>query len=65
MKPIIWVFLKGEYDTLGGLILSFHEDIPAKGDIIKVEGFLFSIETIDDKRIDRVKLTLVSEDDSL
>ncbi len=56
---------EGEYDTLGGLILSFHEDIPAIGEVIRIEEFTFTVETIDEKRIDRVKLTLPDGEDSL
>lgn len=56
---------EGEYDTLGGLILSYHEDFPAIGEVIQIEEFTFTVETIDEKRIDRVKLTLLEGEDSL
>ncbi|MEP0367781.1 MAG: hemolysin family protein [Cyclobacteriaceae bacterium] len=55
----------GEYDTLGGLILSHHEDLPQVNDIIDVSPFIFTILTIDEKRIDKVKLTIAQSDESL
>ncbi len=56
---------EGEYDTLGGLILNFHEDLPQVNDIIDIPNFIFTILTVDDRRIDKVKLTLTSGDESL
>ncbi|MEP1891339.1 MAG: transporter associated domain-containing protein, partial [Cyclobacteriaceae bacterium] len=55
----------GEYDTLGGLILGHHEDLPQVNDIIDVSPFIFTILTIDEKRIDKVKLTIAQSDESL
>lgn len=55
----------GEYDTLGGLILSHHEDLPQVNDIIDVSPFIFTILTIDEKRIDKVKLTIAQSEESL
>ncbi|MFY0644574.1 MAG: gliding motility-associated protein GldE [Bacteroidia bacterium] len=48
--------LKGDADTLGGLIMEIHEGIPNKRDEISVEGFTFIVESVDDRRIQRVKL---------
>lgn len=56
---------EGEYDTLGGLILNFHEDLPQVNDIIDIPNFIFTILTVEDRRIDKVKLTLTSGDESL
>ena len=49
---------EGEYETLGGLILSLAEDFPEKFETITFEKFLFTIESIEDNRIDKIKLTL-------
>lgn len=51
-----WNIPEGEYDTLGGFILSITEDIPKYGDIIEHEGFIITIESMDETRIDLVKL---------
>ncbi|MGB0851417.1 MAG: gliding motility-associated protein GldE [Bacteroidia bacterium] len=49
---------RGEADTLGGLIMEVHEDIPAKGYKITIEDITFTIESADSRRIKRVKLKI-------
>ena len=51
----------GEYDTLGGFILHINEDIPNIGDEIKHEQFDFTIMTMEENRIDVVKLKVLAE----
>jgi len=58
-----WQLPEGEYDTLGGLILSVNENLPAHAEIIEVEGFEFQIESMEDTRIENVRLTLVAPKD--
>ncbi|MCW3105335.1 MAG: gliding motility-associated protein GldE [Bacteroidetes bacterium] len=50
---------KGEADTLGGLILELEERIPKKGERIKFENLTFTIEAADNRKIKRVKVTIV------
>ncbi len=50
---------EGEYDTLGGFIISHHEDIPAVNEIISIEPFEFHILSMYKTRIDLVKLNRV------
>ena len=45
---------EGEYDTLGGMIMSELGRIPEKEDMIEIEGYVFTVESLDDKRIERV-----------
>jgi gliding motility-associated protein GldE len=49
---------KGEADTLGGLILELEERIPKKGEKIRFENLLFTIEAADNRKIKRVKITI-------
>ncbi len=56
---------EGEYDTLGGLILNIHEDIPDENEIIETEGFTFQIVAMEDNRIDQVKLTVNASEEAL
>jgi len=51
---------EGEYDTLGGLILSYNEDIPTLNQTIVVDGFSFEIMSIEDTRINTVKMEVIS-----
>ena len=50
--------MKGEADTLAGLILELRGEIPSKGEIIPCKHFLFTIESIDKHRIRQIKVTL-------
>ncbi len=51
-----WELPDGDYDTLGGLILSIHEDIPQVDEEIDIPPFKFTIFTMEDNRIDKVKI---------
>jgi putative hemolysin len=53
-----WPLPAGDYETLGGLILSYTEDFPKVGDSISVSPFVFTIQSTDNNRIDTVKVTL-------
>ncbi len=50
---------EAEYDTLGGFIFEYHEDIPSVNEVIEIPGFVITIITMEENRIDNVKLTLV------
>ena len=49
-----WGIPEGEYDTLGGFILSVTESIPKENDLIQVHPFEIRILTMEDARIDNV-----------
>ena len=49
---------EGEYETLGGLIFAVAEDFPEKNGRIILDEFIFTIESIEDNRIDNIKLTI-------
>ncbi|MCR9250619.1 MAG: hemolysin family protein [bacterium] len=59
-----WGLPEGDYDTLGGLILEFNENIPSKNDVIEIPPFTFTIFSMADNRIDNVKLTLADLENS-
>ncbi|MEM7298484.1 MAG: transporter associated domain-containing protein, partial [Bacteroidota bacterium] len=54
---------EGEYDTLGGLIFEFHEDIPNVDEVIEIPPFIITIYTMEENRIDKVKLTLINTEE--
>lgn len=51
-----WTLPEGDYETLGGLILSLTEDLPKVGDVVKTGDYTFIIQSTHDIRIDNVKL---------
>lgn len=53
---------EGEYDTLGGLIFEFHEDIPEVNEVIEIDPFVITIFTMEENRIDKVKLTKINKE---
>jgi CBS domain containing-hemolysin-like protein len=56
-----WNLPLGEYDTLGGLILSVTEDIPTLNQDIVIEPFKFHIVSIEENRINLVKLSILKD----
>jgi putative hemolysin len=52
---------EGDYETLGGFILSVHEDIPSPGQVVEVEPFSISILSMDENRINTVKLSRLTD----
>ncbi|HSY60498.1 MAG TPA: transporter associated domain-containing protein [Cytophaga sp.] len=54
--------VKGESETLGGLLLNINSDMPKLGDEITYADYIFKIDAVNNKRILRVKVT-VPEDE--
>ncbi len=53
-----WELPEGEYDTLGGFILSVNEDIPELNQIIDIPPFTFTIVSLQETRIETVKMNI-------
>ncbi len=53
--------VKGESESIAGLLLELQEGIPDAGELIKFEQFLFTVESVTKKRIKRVKIHLIDE----
>lgn len=49
---------KGESETIAGFVLEISGGFPKRGEQITFEGFIFTIESLDKKRIKQLKLTL-------
>lgn len=56
---------EGDYDTLGGLILSYNEDIPTLNQTVNCAGFSFEIMSMENTRINTVKLVVLTTHESL
>lgn len=53
-----WNLPEGDYETLGGMLISLYEDIPGVNEVITLQPFKFQILTTKDARIDTVKVSL-------
>ena len=51
---------KGESESLAGFVLEIAQAFPKEGQIIQFEGYQFFIESLDRKRIKRIKVILPS-----
>lgn len=54
---------KGEADTLGGLVVELEGRIPTKGETIHFKDLLFTIESADNRRVKRVKITVEKKEE--
>lgn len=50
---------RGEAETLGGFILEISGNFPKKGQKIKFKGNIFTVESVDKRRIKQIKVTLL------
>lgn len=50
--------VRGDADSLAGLILELNAEIPVEGDVLKFKGYTFLILEADKTRVIRVKITI-------
>jgi len=53
-----WDIPEGDYDTLGGYIISVSENIPDIDELIETSKFIFTIIAKQDARLDQVKMVI-------
>jgi putative hemolysin len=58
LDPQYFDEVKGESESLGGLMLELHRAMPTAGDKISFERFVFTIVSVDEKRIKRIRVTI-------
>ena len=58
--------IKGESDSLAGLILELEGEIPEKGSNTTFKNFVFEVYTVDERRIKKIKVTIneIEEDEN-
>lgn len=56
--PSVFESVKGESESLGGLILELNCKLPGTGEKISYKNFLFSIIAVDQKRIKKIKVII-------
>lgn len=55
--------IKGDADTLAGLILEISGEIPEQNATFKLNDFVFTIQSVDKRRIKKIKATINSGND--
>ncbi|GAA4441007.1 hypothetical protein GCM10023091_25480 [Ravibacter arvi] len=55
-----WDLPEGDYDTLGGLIISLYEDIPEVGEVIDLPPYSFRVDAAQDNRLETILVTIHS-----
>ncbi len=51
----------GDADTLAGLILNVNERLPERGKVLTIANLRFTIESVDKRRIKRVKVSVLQD----
>jgi CBS domain containing-hemolysin-like protein len=54
---------EGDYETLGGLIFYIHQNIPKEGTIVEMPPFQFTVLSMQQARINEVRLKITSRND--
>jgi putative hemolysin len=52
----------GDYETVGGFVITSLEHIPASGEFFEWEGFRFEVVDMDGPRVDKILLRRLDED---
>ena len=55
--------IKGDSDSLAGLMLEIAGEIPKKGFEFKLEKFLFIVDTVTDRRIEKILVKIIDTDE--
>ena len=50
--------IKGDADTLAGLILEYKGEIPEKNEVLKIKNITLTIKSVDDRRIKQIEIKI-------
>jgi gliding motility-associated protein GldE len=64
VDPAIFHPLKGINESLGGMLAEVNEKLPAVGDEIVIDPFTFVVDSVDHKRIKKIKVQLHEQKES-
>lgn len=56
LDPDFFDEIKGESESLGGLVLEINAKLPSAGQKVKYKNFIFTIVAVDQKRIKRIRV---------
>jgi len=55
-----WDLPTGEYESLGGLVVNLHQDLPEQGEVIEAAPFRFEVVGMEETRVTLIRLTFLS-----
>ncbi|TRX58471.1 gliding motility-associated protein GldE [Fulvivirga sp. M361] len=61
-SPTTFDTVKGESESLGGLLLEINSRLPSAGERINFDKFVFTVMAVDNKRIKKVRVRIKEED---
>jgi gliding motility-associated protein GldE len=61
VEPQYFDDVKGESESLGGLLLELNKTMPLAGETLKYDRFTFNVLTVDEKRIKRIRVHVEDE----
>jgi putative hemolysin len=61
INPAVFEKVKGESESLGGLLLELNNKLPNAGEKIRFDRFVFTVVSVDNKRIKRIRVFLNEE----
>jgi CBS domain containing-hemolysin-like protein len=56
-----WQLPEGDYDTLAGMLINIHGDLPDVNEIIDMHPYSFQVVSMQDRRVELVRLTIDKE----
>jgi putative hemolysin len=64
-QPVTFEKIKGESESLGGLLLEINTKLPLAGEKIYFDKFVFTVVAVDTKKIKKVRVYIKKEDDQV
>ena len=58
VDPTVFEEVKGESESLGGLLLEINSVIPSMGEKIEYDRYTFTVVAVDNKRIKKIKVQI-------
>ncbi len=62
--PSVFEEVKGESESLGGLLLEIHAKMPRAGEKVSFSKFVFTVVAVDSKRIKRIRVFIKKNDEA-
>ena len=63
VNPVTFEKVKGESESLGGLLLEINTKLPSAGEKINFENYVFTVVAVDNRRIKKVRVFIKSNDE--